>query len=328
MKKYRNPAIACLGIILLMFTISCSKKDAIPASRAPNIKTKNVTYAKNVDYYGVQQDLKLDVYFPYQRNPQNIRYPLIIFVHGGGFVSGAKEAGEEFCRKMNDKGFVAVSIDYRLGWNLDTSDNCIGDSTQLKEAVYKSMQDLHAALRFLVVNAESYSIDPNNIFLAGSSAGAACILHTAYVTEDSANVFIPGVTQKLGPLYSAGNDIRASYTIKGLASMWGALYIPTVISLQSAIPTIFFHGEKDMIAPADEGKLYQCDNQMFVYGSKSLHRRMGQFNGISVAHIDPEGGHGVYDERFRTNNIGCFFNDVMSNTATRGYFEGQKSNCN
>ncbi len=319
-------SVTLLAIFILLIT-SCRKQHAGAASRVTGSATYDVVYGANRNYYGVMQNLALDVYYPYTSNRGDKAYPLIMFVHGGAFLVGDKNASKDFCQQLADRGYVVATINYRLGWNHYEGDICSGDSSEQKEAQYRAGQDVHAALRFLVSKAEAFSIDTGWIFLAGSSAGCGTILHTTYVPQDSADVLMPGAKDTLGLLNRADNNLTNTYTIKGLACMWGGLYSDALITPSNAVPAIFFHGADDIVVPVNEGYSYDCNNLMYIYGSLSLYNRLTSLGVAAVIHIDPEGGHGVYTDEFRINNITCFFDSVMEGTARKGFFQGEKSNC-
>ncbi len=319
--------ISIFSAILILLAVSCSKKNQTSRSLPPGSVTKNIVYGSNKNYLGQQEDLALDIYYPFQTNPSGTKYPVIVWIHGGGFITGDKATADNLCRGFNDKGYIAVAINYRIGWNHTETDLCSGDTTQLKQAQYRAVQDTRAALRFLVSRADQYSIDTNWFFLAGSSAGCATTLHSAYLTQDSADVFLPGGRNTLGLLNNADNNLTNTYTLKGLGCMWGAIYSLGFITPGNAKPSIFFHGEKDIVAPVDEGYAYTCDNMLYVYGSISIYDRLTNFGVPAVIHIDPQGGHGVYSDQFRIDNTTCFFNDVMSGNAKKGYYTGEQGNC-
>src|SRR5438105_9556893 len=90
----------------------------------------NVTYlvANNTE-------LKLDIY----RRKTNTPNPTVIFIHGGGWVSGSKEAAVLWTLPYLEMGFSVVNVEYRLGHN------------SLAPA---AVEDCRCALRWVVRNAE------------------------------------------------------------------------------------------------------------------------------------------------------------------------------
>jgi acetyl esterase/lipase len=102
--------------------------------------------------------LVLDLYQPEGGTPK----PLILFVHGGGWVggntrhSGALENFPEAIAQLAAEGFVVASVEYRLS----------------SEAPFPAaLQDVRAALRYLKDNADKYRIDKNKVAVWGGSAG-------------------------------------------------------------------------------------------------------------------------------------------------------------
>ena len=79
--------------------------------------------------------------------------PVVVMVHGGGLIAGDKENFKEVCKEFAKRGFVAVTINYRL------SLNCRTDSISEEKAKYRAQQDVNAAFRFVVQNATSLRVN-------------------------------------------------------------------------------------------------------------------------------------------------------------------------
>ncbi|MDP2644290.1 MAG: carboxylesterase family protein [Desulfobacterales bacterium] len=111
------------------------------------------------EIYGPDERNRLDVYAPQNRPGPGM--PVLIFVHGGGFVSGDKSeygnVGYYFARR----GILTLVISYRLAplhqWP-------------------SGPEDVAGALKWAALHVEKFGGDPQRIFLMGHSAGAA---HTA-----------------------------------------------------------------------------------------------------------------------------------------------------
>ncbi len=93
--------------------------------------------------------------------------PVMVYVHGGGFVSGSKDApvhdGTSFARD----GVVCVSINYRLG--IEGFLPIPGIATNL------GLRDIIAALEWVRNHAELFGGDPSNVTVFGESAGAMAV---------------------------------------------------------------------------------------------------------------------------------------------------------
>ncbi|MCQ4021842.1 MULTISPECIES: alpha/beta hydrolase [unclassified Ruminococcus] len=108
----------------------------------------------------------LDIYYP-----ENTAKPLpvIIDIHGGGWIYGSKEVNRNFCIKIAKRGFVVVSINYRY----------VG-----KHLIHHQIEDIFAALNWTCENLNSYPADISSVFLLGDSAGAQLACLTAAITVD------------------------------------------------------------------------------------------------------------------------------------------------
>jgi len=323
--------------VLIILLNSCSKDTSNPLAEinlppppddtttVPTGVVTNVTYGSAVNWKGQSEQLKLDVYMP--TAGRTTKKPLIVFIHGGGFLEGDKSTAASFAKLMNAKGFIVAPIDYRLGWNKNEANPCASDTLGAFEAYYRALQDARAAIRFLVAHASNYGIDTSWIFVGGSSAGGVTSLSLPYYTD--ANVaasFASSIVSKLGPL-DADNNLKNTFKIKAVIAMWGAIENPNVITAANAVPTIFFHGTEDDVVPYNVSHFYTCDNFQVSYGTKPLYDRLTGFGVPAVAHIEPGGGHGVYTEEFRVDNSACFLESIMNNTPETGYYVGEQSSC-
>lgn len=131
-------------------------------------------------------DLYLDWYKPAQGSAAEIdgvRKPTVLYVFGGGFKEGSRSdaSSDPWFKKLTDEGYSVVSIDYRLGLKGITSAGVnpefIGN---LDHAIQLAVEDLFSATNYLIDNGASLGIDPGNIVIAGSSAGAITVLQAEW----------------------------------------------------------------------------------------------------------------------------------------------------
>ena len=215
-------AIIVAAILFCVIATSCKEKKVAHETTPYNFKgitINDLSFAQS-DNNGKKEDLKLDIYLP--DDTVGKKYPLTIFMHGGGFREGEKADGKNFCEMLAEKGFAVASINYRTGWEKG-KDPCNLDTLAVKVAVYRALQDAHAALRFLSANATQYAADTNWAFLTGASAGSILALGTHYYDQDAANAFFGNIVDTLGPLNNYGNNYTSDCNIKAMASMWGGL---------------------------------------------------------------------------------------------------------
>ena len=107
----------------------------------------------NLAYAAVSPAQKLDLYLPQGKGP----FPLVINIHGGGFMMGSKDMLDApIAEALLARGVAVASIDYRLS-----------GEAQFPAAI----EDAKAAVRFLRANAATYRLDPDRFLAFGQSAG-------------------------------------------------------------------------------------------------------------------------------------------------------------
>lgn len=242
-------------------------------------QTSNIRFGAS-DPYGIvnNQDLYLDIFEPSGDTLE--KRPLILHQFGGGFLIGwrTEPVIPEMAEMYAKRGFVFATIDYRLGFN-------VLDGQSAERAVYRAAQDLRAALRFLVDNADVYGIDTSAIFLTGTSAGCLSAFVSTYMNEAD-RVDIPSTygillePQDLGCANCSGNNNFNNQEVKihGIINNWGAVldtaYIDILNDPADNVPVISFHGTNDLIVPYVEGNAFSLPIFPSVQGSYLIHQRL------------------------------------------------------
>lgn len=112
----------------------------------------DISYGHNSQYH------LLDIAYP---NTKQDRYPVIIQVHGGGWVYGNKDTlYKAYGMALAQKGFAVITFNYRLA-PLHNFPN--------------QLYDIDLLMQFIQNHAQHYSLDTNNLFMIGDSAGAHLI---------------------------------------------------------------------------------------------------------------------------------------------------------
>ncbi len=111
----------------------------------------------------------LDIYRP--RNAQGQKLPVIVSVHGGGWVYGDKERYQYYCMDLAVRGFAVVNFTYRLA----------------PEHKYPApLEDTNLAFAWMMENGEAYGMDTENVFAVGDSAGGNILgLYAAICTNEA-----------------------------------------------------------------------------------------------------------------------------------------------
>lgn len=202
----------------------------------------------------------LDIYLP--ANAKG-KLPLVIFVHGGGWLVNDKYADIGYMRntvsEIVSNGFALASIDYRFA----------------TQAVFPAqIQDCNRAVSFLIDNAEKYGFDKNRVAVMGFSAGG----HLASMMGLSKNnsiesFFMPGTNRSFsfkavvdfyGPaeliLFPGNNDPKSPESL-----LIGAtpLARPDLARAASPVtyvdkddpPFLIIHGEKDDLVSIKQSQL-------------------------------------------------------------------------
>ncbi len=268
----------------------------------------NVLYGQAEDWQGNLINLEFDVYYP-NDNVENLENrPAILLIHGGGFINGSKEGWADECVAFAKKGFVAITMSYRLGWDTSNPENRIN-------AIYRAQQDANAAMRYIVHNASDYNIDSNRLFIGGGSAGAITALNVTYGNQEDWNTFIPNIQVENGSLNGSGNNLIDQFSIKGVFNNWGATFIDFVQSSEMR-PLISFHGDMDATVSIDEG-------EFGLSGSRVLTNLLNENDVCTDFTIQINGGHGIYTttsgRQFRVDRATCFFKSIMCNSCDTFY---------
>ena len=251
-------------------------------------------------------DLFLDLYVPADSMQ---KHPLLVLLHGGAFFFGDKgnRNMQVWCEHFAKCGYVVASVNYRLGFALSKH------SIQL--CGYQAIQDAHAALRYLVANAEEYRIDPDHIFLAGTSAGSITALGTAFMDNTNCPPFVVKnkLQKKCGSLHTSGNEYRDNVRIKAIANMWGAVYDLHELDGRR-IPIVSFHGTSDKVVPFDHGFPFsgvksKLGERMFdeMFGSKAIHHYLDSLHVRNKLYPLESCGHAPYQEKNGTLNHHYYF---------------------
>jgi para-nitrobenzyl esterase len=236
-------------------------------------EVENIVYGNNLDLNGLSIDLLMDVYTPV--GDTETSRPLIIMAHGGSFIGGSKDEldivplAQDFCKM----GYVVASMNYRLGipFVLDLEQPAT-------EAVMRGVHDMRACIRWfrknVAENGNTYDINSDQIFLAGSSAGGFLTLHTAYLDEESE---IPTVIDQNDPGLGGGLEGESgnpgfSSEVSGLVNICGALADTSWIQPGDE-PVCSFHGTGDNTVPFDAAMLqmFGLFDVLEVDGSNAIH---------------------------------------------------------
>ena len=256
---------------------------------------KDVTYATAMGYYthapigdkgstfkllfhsGIPKPvtLEMDIYKP-AGAPEGPR-PLLLMMHGGSFFIGNKEEPGQagWCQYFASLGYVAVSINYRLGFH--------ALKKELREAELRALEDADAALEYLLAR-EDLHIDPERVFAAGTSAGAMTALSLAFRLYGDK------------PMKEVSPRLPGNFRIRGVANLWGSVQDLSVLE-NARTPILSFQSIADPVMPYDFGYPLGWAGKLLsapMYGTHAVHEKALELGLRAEHHPCPEPGHRIH----------------------------------
>ncbi len=235
----------------------------------------NVTYLT-----ASNRDNKVDLYLPRGTDGPA---PVLVYIHGGGWVGGSKESSVLRLVPWMEMGWAVVNVQYRLG------------EVSLAPA---AVEDCLCALRWIIRNAGNYNIDPERIVVTGNSAGGHLALTTGMVPASAgldgqcpgsetlsvaAIINWYGITD-VGDLLDGPNT--KSYAVEWMGSMPNRFEIADRVSpltyVRAGLPPILtIHGDADPTVPYQHGV--------------QLHEELTKVGVSNQLHTVPGGRHGGFN---------------------------------
>jgi len=243
-----------LPLVLLVLYLGACRPDTPP----PNPTFPLVDTLLNDLAYGNDPSQKLNLGLPGNRTAQT---PLVLVVHGGGWVTGDKAEMQFLLTGLKQRGFAVVNVNYRLTTN--NPDN------------YKmQLDDLDSAIQFCFRKADYYTFGNQKLYLVGHSAGGHLSLALSYTRNGNGKIKAVGSLAGPTDLFSMAYYNNIAYGTV-LTTYLGIPLLPVTPASEqrykscspqyqataSSPATIFFHGALDPIVNPDQ--------------SNFLHSRLG-----------------------------------------------------
>ena len=335
----KKSVVVTIGLMLTASLSGCFSNDNGSSADEPGViyepglyevlKNEDIVYARGLAHTKTSSNpsavpLRLDVYFPDDNSTDR---PVLMFIHGGGFTGGIKHKPEivEMAEYYASRGWVYVSIDYRTTEELGDIDDMSqkeiidyyqgiapkewiehtfegAESTkqiQQSVAMYAAQRDSKAALRWIVANADTYSIDVDEIAVGGASAGSITTIALGISNESD---FRDEISINEDPTLATTN-LNETYDVKSMVYFWGSnvkveLYntVYEVDRYDAEDPELFMaHGDgNDPVTPY-EGALALQD----IYDSLGIYNELvtleGHGHGAWNAVVD---GKGIFELSF------------------------------
>ena len=209
-------------------------------------------------------ELFMDVYDPAKGSEttfMGLQKPTVIFMFGGGFIQGTRDdqSYNSWFRMLTENGYRVISIDYRLGLK-GSSKVGVAQVNILDKAIHMAVEDLFSATNFIIENADQLSVDPANIVISGSSAGAISVMQAEYE--------IANRTQWASVLPEGFNYAGVMSFSGAILSRKGKVKYET-----APCPTLMLHGTSDKLVPYKQIALFNLG----FYGAGKLVGRFQKF---------------------------------------------------
>ena len=205
-------------------------------------------------------DLFMDVYDPADGSEETfmgIQKPTVLFMFGGGFIRGTRddESYNSWFRMLTENGYRVISIDYRLGLK-GTTKVGVAQVNVLDKAIHMAVEDLFSATNFIIDNADQFGIDPSDIVISGSSAGAISVMQAEY---------------EIANRTEWASVLPEGFNYAGVMSFSGAILSRKgKVKYETApCPTMMLHGTADEVVPYRQIALF---NLGFFGGGKLVER--------------------------------------------------------
>lgn len=257
MKKYFASILAAVVLVFMSMPVYAAKKNKWTAKDVP-LAEPTATY---MFAHRDTCDLFLDYYKATPGSATEIdgkKKPAIIFSFGGGFVSGNRDKPhyQQWIKQLNDNGYPVFSIDYRLGLK-GQSVKGVKMIGAIKHSIYIGVEDLYSATDYILKHADEFGVQPDNLVISGSSAGAIIALQAEY---------------NLCNGYAPSSMLPSDFRYAGVISFSGAIFSThgKVKYASAPAPQLLLHGTADRVVTYKSIRVFNLG----LFGSSKIAHRL------------------------------------------------------
>lgn len=228
---------AALLVLAVVMTGACKKVEDLVDNTFNSKELMNVSYGSDANNV-------MDVYLPAGRDEST---PVVIFVHGGSWISGDKSEFSAYASLLRRKGFAVVNMNYRL----------VNASGSIRLAEQRN--DLKTAVDYVYSKASEWNVS-NKIGLLGASAGAH--LSLLYTYKDNSDNKVKTVVSLAGPTNFTDTRNVSLQQATLVQQLVGADFLTNLQPFRDASPifqvsassrpTLIFHGRTDTTVPVQQ----------------------------------------------------------------------------
>ena len=151
---------------------------------------ENIGNLNNGEDYQKNERNVFDIYFP-DKNVINLKKPIILFIHGGGWIQNSKEISTPFCLNLTEKGYITVNMGYTLINQQNTTSNIFRMLDEISTTI-ASVKKLLSKL--------GYNETELNIAIGGESSGGHVSLLYGYLNKQKTDIPVKFIINLLGPV--------------------------------------------------------------------------------------------------------------------------------
>ena len=164
---------------------------------------KPITVLSNQQYRSGDKDALLDVYYPSEVEKDSKDLPVIVWTHGGAWLSGDKDEMAPYFKLLASKGFTVIAPNYTLA-----------PSQHYPYQVHQ-LNDAH---KYILQQASRFHANTGELFLAGDSAGSQLSAQLAALATNPEYAKEVGIEPSLSPSHLKGVILNCGiYKMEGLA---------------------------------------------------------------------------------------------------------------
>lgn len=210
---------------------------AITATEATDGST--IPFPQVLRVTGMQGDLPVEVFAPAETGP----YPVVVTVHGGGWVGGSPDYMAPLADALAKEGVVVFNITYH---------------TMRDEGRFPGMvEDVACGVAYARDHAAEYTTTYDDVYIAGHSAGAhlaglVALAPETFACPDGGNGSPDGLIGLAGPYDTDRIAILSTFfgaTLEEDPAAWAAGNPFTYASSVPDIPILLIHGDADDVVP-------------------------------------------------------------------------------